>query len=96
MDEHEVAAAALAGPDAVIAADREGVIGFWNAGAERIFGYSRDEAVGQSLDLIIPERLRARHWQGWRRVMASGQSRYGAGELLSPESANRCGTRRWG
>lgn len=92
MDEHEVAAAVLAGPDAIIAADAEGVITYWNAGAERIFGYSAAEARGASLDLIIPERLRERHWQGWHRVMQSGRSRYGADDLLSVPGRRRDGT----
>jgi PAS domain S-box-containing protein len=51
--------------DAIIAADKEGIIRFWNAGAERIFGYARNDAIGQSLDIIIPERLRKRHWDGY-------------------------------
>jgi PAS domain S-box-containing protein len=70
-------------PDAVIYADYGGTIRYWNAGAARIFGYNAAEAVGQSLDLIIPERLRARHWEGFHRVMATGESRYGASDLLS-------------
>jgi PAS domain S-box-containing protein len=69
--------------DAVVAADRDGVIHFWNPGAERIFGYAATNALGQSLDLIIPERLRQRHWDGYRHTMATGQSRYGEGEMLS-------------
>jgi PAS domain S-box-containing protein len=77
MDETLLATAILSGPDAIISADRDGVITFWNAGAERIFGFTEAHAVGQSLDLIIPERLRARHWAGWRQVMATGHSRYG-------------------
>jgi PAS domain S-box-containing protein len=82
MDTDLVAAAVLAGPDAIIAADPAGIITFWNAGAERIFGFTGAEAAGQSLDLIIPERLRERHWHGWHAVMTTGQSRYGPGELL--------------
>jgi PAS domain S-box-containing protein len=69
--------------DAIVATDRHGVIRFWNPGAERIFGFRADNAVGQSLDIIIPESLRARHWEGWARVIETGQSRYGAGEVLS-------------
>ena len=69
--------------DAIIAADREGIIRFWNPGAERIFGYSRGEAIGRSLDIIIPERLRERHWAGYRRVIESGESRYGRGDILA-------------
>ena len=51
--------------DAIVSADRDGIIGFWNPGAERLFGYSREEAVSRSLDLIIRERLRKRHWDGY-------------------------------
>lgn len=69
--------------DAILAADRHGVIRFWNPGAERIFGFSADEALGRSLDMIIPESLRARHWEGWSRAIETGRSRYGSGELLS-------------
>jgi PAS domain S-box-containing protein len=69
--------------DAILTADRQGFIRFWNPGAARIFGFTSEEAVGASLDLIIPERLRRRHWEGWDRVMAKGETRYGAGDLLS-------------
>lgn len=79
------------GPDAVIYADRDGVIRFWNPGAERIFGFTAGEAVGQSLDIIIPERLRQRHWDGYRHMMASGHSRYGAGDLLSVPAQTKAG-----
>lgn len=72
-----------ASADAVIASDSEGIIRIWNPGAERIFGYTADEAVGQSLDIITPERLRKRHWAGYRKTMATGESRYGEGVLLS-------------
>ncbi|HKI51878.1 MAG TPA: PAS domain S-box protein [Geothermobacteraceae bacterium] len=71
-------------PDAVLFSDREGLIRLWNRGAELIFGYSAAEALGQSLDLIIPERLRGRHWEGYHRVMETGQSRYGTGLLSVP------------
>jgi PAS domain S-box-containing protein len=69
--------------DAIVATDREGHITFWNPGAERIFGFTAAEAAGQSLDIIIPENLRARHWEGFRHAMATGTSRYGHGDLLS-------------
>jgi PAS domain S-box-containing protein len=69
-------------PDAILAADTSGVIRLWNHGAERIFSVSAGEAIGQSLDLIIPENLRQRHWEGWAKVMTSGVSRYGEDELL--------------
>lgn len=79
--------------DAVIAADRDGVITFWNPGAERIFGHAADETGGQSLDLIIPERLRAVHWRGFSEVMRTGRSRYGTGDLLSVPGIRRDGRR---
>ncbi len=69
--------------DAIVASDRDGTITFWTPGAVRIFGYTSDEALGQSLDLIIPEKLRARHWEGYRRVMETGESRYGQGDVLA-------------
>lgn len=69
--------------DAILVADRQGVIRFWNPGAMRIFGFAAEDAIGVSLDLIIPERLRKRHWEGYERVMASGETRYGAGDLLA-------------
>ena len=65
-------------PDALIYADREGVIRAWNPGAEAVFGFSAAEALGQSLDLIIPERLRAAHWRGYERAMARGATSHGA------------------
>jgi PAS domain S-box-containing protein len=69
--------------DAIIAADKAGVIISWNPGAERIFGFARAEAIGRSLDIIIPVRLRKRHWDGYRQVMESGESRYGDGDVLA-------------
>jgi PAS domain S-box-containing protein len=65
------------------AASRDGLIRFWNPGAERLFGYSHNEAMARSLDLIIPEQLLERHWDGYRRVMETGKSRYGQGDVLS-------------
>jgi len=79
-------------PDAVIFADREGVMRLWNGGATALFGYSADEAIGQSLDLIIPERLQGRHWEGYHRVMATGVTKYGR-ELLSVPAVRRDGER---
>ena len=70
--------------DAVVAADADGAIIFWNAAAGRIFGYTEAEALGSSLDLIIPERLRERHWQGYGRVMNTGETRYGNDVLRVP------------
>ena len=73
----------LAG-DAIIAAGTDGAIVLWNPAAERMFGYTESEALGQSLDLIIPERLRHRHWEGYRQVMQTGQTRYGTEVLRVP------------
>lgn len=84
--------AILATPaDAILATDRQGAIRFWNPGAVRIFGFAKDEAVGASLDLIIPERLRTRHWDGWERVMATGETRYGSGDLLAVPAITKDG-----
>lgn len=79
-------------PDAIIYADAAGAIRFWNGGAERIFGFSAAEALGQSLDIIIPERLRARHWDGYRETMKTGETRYGAGDLLAVPAARKDGS----
>ncbi len=80
-------------PDAVVYADAEGVIRKWNLGAARIFGFSQQEAVGQSLDVIIPASLRERHWHGYRATMRTGQSRYGEGQLLSVPAIRKDGAR---
>ena len=82
-----------AAAEAVVATDHDGIIRVWNPGAERIFGHRADEALGQSLDLIIPERLRPRHWEGFHRVMATGESHYGAGDLLSVPGLHKDGRR---
>nr|WP_244517742.1 PAS domain S-box protein [Ancylobacter rudongensis] len=79
--------------DAVVASDAEGAITLWNPGAERIFGFTEQEALGSSLDIIIPEPFRARHWEGYRETVASGQSRYGAGDMLSVPGLTRDGRR---
>ncbi len=78
--------------DAIIFADSDGVIQLWNSGAETIFGFEAGEVVGRSLDLIIPESLRQRHWTGYRRVMATGQTRYGR-ELLAVPAIRKDGSR---
>ena len=64
-------------PDAIIFADRDGVIRQWNRGAEALFGFAAAEVVGSSLDVIIPERFRQAHWEGFRRAVASGHTRHG-------------------
>jgi PAS domain S-box-containing protein len=80
-------------PDAIIYADTEGIMRFWNHGAERVFGFAESEALGQSLDIIIPERLRARHWAGFTATMRSGSTRYGAGEILAVPAMHKDGRR---
>ena len=79
--------------DAVVIADASGTIVFWNSAAERVFGWTAAEAVGRSLDLIIPERQRSPHWDGYHTVMATGHTRYGT-ELLRVPALHRDGTRR--
>ena len=76
--------------DAVVIADGEGTITFWNDAAHRLFGWSASEAVGRTLDLIIPERLRARHWAGYVQTMATGRTRYGD-RLLEVPAPHRDG-----
>jgi len=80
------------GSDAIIFADRDGVVRLWNTGAERIFGFSADEMVGKSMDPIIPENLRSRHWQGYEQTMKTGQTRY-SHSLLAVPAVRKDGTR---
>lgn len=80
-------------PDAVVFADEQGRIGYWNAGATRMFGYAASEALGQSLDIIIPESLRQRHWAGYDKTMQTGETRYGAGDLLAVPAIRKDGSR---
>jgi PAS domain S-box-containing protein len=71
-------------PVAVIVADAEGSIRFWNAAASEIFGFTQSEALDHTLDLIVPEAQRARHWAGYRNVMQTGETRYGRQQLAVP------------
>lgn len=80
-----------ASPDAIILGDTKGIIRLWNAGAQAIFGFTAEEAIGQSMDIIIPERLRARHWEGYHKVMATGVSRYGSGDVLAVPAMTKDG-----
>jgi PAS domain S-box-containing protein len=80
-------------PDAVVYTDAAGKIRFWNRSATRIFGFEAVEALGQTLDLIVPESLRARHWEGYDRVMAGGESRYGEGDVLAVPAMRKDGKR---
>ena len=81
IDCHQLVAAV---GDAVIASDASGAITLWNPGAERMFGYTEGEALGKSLDLITPERLRNRHWEGYHKSMATGTTKYGNDLLRVP------------
>ncbi len=93
MDQQQLSAHILdLAPDAILYADREGTIRLWNKGAERIFGFAAKDAIGRSLDLIIPEKLRARHWEGYHKTMATGETRYGT-ELLSVPATHQSGSR---
>jgi PAS domain S-box-containing protein len=76
--------------DAVILADTSGAIRFWNRAAERLFGFTEAEALGKSLNLIVPERFRDRHWAGYNRTMTTGQSRY-AHDVLRVPAVHRDG-----
>lgn len=79
--------------DAILLVDPSGIIRFWNPGATRIFGFTAEEAIGGPLDLIVPENLRARHNEGFARTMASGKTRYGAGEILAVPAMTKGGRR---
>ena len=80
-------------PDAIVYADAAGLIQVWNAGAERMFGFNQAEAIGQSLDIIIPQNIQGRHWDGYRQTMQTGTTRYGNGEILSVPALRKDGTR---
>ena len=76
--------------EAIVFADREGIIRIWNRGAERLFGHRAAEALGNSLDLIIPERFRAAHWAGFSQAIDAGETRY-AGRILRTRSVHKDG-----
>jgi PAS domain S-box-containing protein len=76
--------------DAILFADRDGIVNLWNSGAEAIFGYKAEEIQGKNLDLIIPEKLRQRHWDGYQGVMKTGETRYGK-ELLKVPAMRKDG-----
>lgn len=78
--------------DAVIFADRKGLIRIWNRGAEAVFGFPAAEALGQSLDIIIPEELRKRHWEGYNRAIEAGRTRLGS-RVLVTRGLHRDGSR---
>jgi PAS domain S-box-containing protein len=93
MDLHQALGEAIlsAKSDAIVAADKTGAIVFWNPGAERIFGYASADAVGRSLDIIIPAPLRKRHWDGYHRVIKTGETRYGHGDILAVPAIKKNG-----
>ncbi len=76
--------------DAIVVTDAGGAITLWNPAAERMFGFPQAEALGKSLDLIIPERLRSRHWEGFHKTMLTGVTRYGT-ELLRVPAVDKAG-----
>ena len=78
-------------PDAILICDSGGMVRYWNAAAERVFGFRVTEALGVSMNLIIPERLRARHWAGWEATMKTGVTRYGEGQLLAVPALHKDG-----
>jgi PAS domain S-box-containing protein len=78
-------------PDAILICDQAGTVRYWNAAAERVFGFRAAETVGASMDVIIPERLRARHWAGWDETMRTGVTRYGEGQLLAVPALDKNG-----
>ncbi len=78
---------------AVIVADRDGIIREWSVAAERIFGYSATEAIGRTLDLIVPEEERADHWRNYRRVIATNIMNYSPDHILDVEGLRKDGSR---
>ena len=70
--------------DAVMVCDAEGAILLWNPACERMFGHSAAEVLGKTMDMIIPERLRKRHWDGYHQTMATGVTKYGTDVLRVP------------
>jgi PAS domain S-box-containing protein len=67
------------------------MVRYWNAAAERVFGFRVTEVLGVSMNLIIPERLRARHWAGWGATMRTRTTRYGEGQLLAVPALHKDG-----
>jgi PAS domain S-box-containing protein len=80
-------------PDAILICDRVGTVRYWNAAAERVFGFRVTEALGVSMNLIIPAPFRARHWAGWEAAMNTGVTRYSGGQLLAVPALHKDGRR---
>jgi len=76
--------------DAVIVSDVKGDVIVWNPAAERLFGWTAAEAMGQSMEMIVPERLRKRHWEGYDKSMQTGQTRY-AHDVLRVPAVDKAG-----
>ena len=79
-------------PEAAIVADGEGVIRLWNRGAETLFGFTEAQALGASLDLIIPEKLRAGHDAGFQRAVQTGRMKL-AGQVMTTRATHQDGRR---
>lgn len=77
-------------PDAVVYSDTNGKVLVWNDAATRLFGFTAEEALGQSLDVIIPERFRRAHWEGFDRAVRTGQVRH-PGEVRLTRSLHKDG-----
>jgi PAS domain S-box-containing protein len=94
MEQSELLARAIVedAADAIIYADVQGMIRVWNSAAARIFGFAAEEALGKSLDLIIPERLREAHWRGFHHAMQTGTTRLG-GQPTMTRGLHRSGQR---
>lgn len=78
-------------PDAILICDQSGTVRYWNASAQRVFGFAATDALDVSMDLIIPERLRARHWAAWEAAMRTGMTRYAEGQLLAVPAIRKDG-----
>jgi PAS domain S-box-containing protein len=78
--------------EAILFADVDGLVRAWNPGAEAMFGWPAAEILGKTMDVIIPERLRGRHWDGWRKVIATGVTRYSGKDLLAVPAVRKDGS----
>jgi len=81
-------------PDGILFADRQGVIRIWNNAAADLFGYLPEEAIGRSLDILIPEYLRQAHWEGFRQAIASGRTKHGR-HALKTRAVHKAGHRQY-
>jgi PAS domain S-box-containing protein len=77
-------------PDAIIYADKNGEISYWNEAATRVFGFDASEAMGQNLDIIIPENFRNQHWTGFDRALGEGDTKY-RGQALPTKATHKDG-----